>query len=158
MSTDSDNTKELYATAEVYQLSICHKKGAPREMLERLVALEGFGAQGDRFAGKGARQISFLSGEVLERMRKSEYTGLCVERFMGNIITRGLDYTLLKVGDLLVINDCLIRITQLGKDCYEECTAFTSGSDCPLVTACAFGAIMQSGEIARGDKIILEHN
>ncbi len=65
--------------------------------------------------------------------------GLCSARFHADIVTHGVDYASLRVGDVLNVDGRTIRITRVGKHCHDACPLAQRGESCMLKTHCAFG-------------------
>lgn len=115
-----------------------------------LIANKGFALDS---RGGGDRQVSLMSAEAMEQAK--ELNGLCTGKFAANIVTKDLNYSSLRAGDILCIGECAIEITGVGKPCYEQCALHQSGSACPLPSACAFGRVKRGGRISTG--MPLEH-
>ncbi|MEA5048938.1 MAG: hypothetical protein VB034_10065 [Eubacteriales bacterium] len=126
--------------------------GGERETVDTLLLDERFGVCGDRRSEKDG-SVSLLSSEAERKIRGAG--GLCTERFMANILTSGLDYSLLHEGTRLVAGECEILITRVGKACYENCALFLGGVRCPLTDHCAFGRVLRGGKLDRYAQIQL---
>ena len=121
-----------------------------RQTVDSLVLQERLGVVDDRRSAKDG-SVSLLSGEAEEEI--SGLGGLCTERFMGNIVTQGLDYTQLDCGARLSIGICELEITRVGKRCYDDCAIRHAGETCPLPKSCAFARVLRGGEIRTREKI-----
>jgi MOSC domain-containing protein YiiM len=99
--------------------------------------------------------VSLLSGEAEERIRS--LGGLCTGKFAANIVTEGLDYTLLAAGTRLIVGSAMLEITRAGKPCYEVCAIAQSGDICPLPRNCAFARVLRGGEIHTLDTILIQN-
>ncbi len=99
------------------------------------------------------RQVSLASSQALRSMTDSG--GLCAARFYANIETDGLNYRLLHPGNRLLIGDCILRITQVGKRCFPGCT-IPDQAACPIRMDCAFAAVVSGGTIRTGQTLTLE--
>ena len=140
---------------KVIGISISEDKQQPRRALDTCMLRADYGIEGDRFAGPGTRQVSLFADKARLLLQNSERGGLCFERFGGNFLTEGLDFYELTAGDTLQIGQAMIEITQVGKECFEECELFLSGAHCPLTVGCAFGKVTQGGVVRTGDEIRL---
>lgn len=138
---------------KIARIQISPAKGEARRTPERAELVIDKGIKGDRYARGGARQVSLtdVSGEAQAR----KANGLCCSRFAANILTEGLDYSALSVGDTLDFGLSSIEITQLGKECYPECPIAARGDACPLPASCAFARVARAGEIFLNDEITL---
>ena len=123
---------------------------APRESVDLLTLDEHLGVTGDHKSAKDG-SVSLLAREAEEQIR--DLGGLCTAKFAANIVTEGLDYTLLSVGTRLAIGISEIEITRVGKPCYEACAIAQSGETCPLPKNCAFARVLRGGELRINDEI-----
>ncbi|MFZ5975443.1 MAG: MOSC domain-containing protein [Bacillota bacterium] len=98
--------------------------------------------------GGGDRQVSLAALEALEQAK--QYKGLCTGKFAANIVTKGLNYSVLHAGDILRIGQCVIELTMVGKPCYQECGLAQRGRVCSLPSGCAFGRVKRSGWVRTG--------
>ena len=138
---------------KVSLIRISRAKGEPRETLERAELITAKGVEGDRYARGGARQVSLMDSESELEARGAH--GLCTERFAANLLTEGLDYGKLKIGDILDFGASALEITELGKECYPECVIASAGGVCPIPASSAFARVARAGEIDIGDTITL---
>jgi len=111
------------------------------------------GVKGDVKAKGGDRQILISDEDCLKEYRENK-KGLCVNRFMPNITTTGLNYSNLKEGDKLGLGETEIEISSTFKKCFPECEFVQSGKVCQIKKACAFAKIIKGGMISTGDEII----
>ena len=112
-----------------------------------------FGVKGDVKAKGGDRQLCLADEDKLNEYRE-QGKGLCVNRFMPNITTTGLDYSNLKEGDKFKIGGAEIEISSTLKKCFPECEFVQSGRICQIKKSCAFAKTLKSGTITAGDEII----
>ncbi len=125
-------------------------EGGTRQPAETLRLDVMSGVAGDCRSAKDG-SVSLLSHEAAEEIRS--LGGLCVGRFMGNIVTQGLDYLLLTAGTRIEIGSCRLEITRVGKRCYDTCALRREGKTCPLPQSCAFARVLRGGEIRAGDEL-----
>ena len=129
------------------------QKGAPRETVDMLLLDEHLGVIGDDKSAKDG-SVSLLSGEMEEQIR--DLGGLCTQKFVANIVTHGLDYSLLVPGTRLKTGACELEITRVGKPCYEACAIRQSGETCPLPKNCAFARVLCGGGIRTNEEITID--
>lgn len=79
--------------------------------------------------------ISLMDERLIEYMKDKD--GLCFKKFHADIITKDIDYSKLKVGDVITVNDKKIRLTRVGKPCFKECNLIDK--PCLLSKCVAFG-------------------
>lgn len=79
--------------------------------------------------------ISMMDISMIDYMKDND--GLCMKKFHTDIITENIDYSKLKVGDIINVNNKKIRLTKIGKSCFPECKL--DNKPCPLSKNVAFG-------------------
>lgn len=105
---------------------------------------------------EGNRAVSLLDSAAVVEMEEKQYQGFCMKKFYGNLVTDGLNYARLNIGDILTIGDVQLKITEIGKPCFEECEILKAGQVCSLKSGCAFAKVVRKGIISRGDTIELK--
>ncbi|MBR6479185.1 MAG: hypothetical protein IKT04_01625 [Clostridia bacterium] len=128
------------------------KTGSEEQKKTSLDLEKGKGVKGDVKAQGGDRQLC-LADERSYNEYKEAGKGLCVDRFMPNITTSGLNYSLLRRGDKFSINGIVIEITDTEKKCFPECEFVRNGETCLIKKNCAFAKILESGTVETGDEI-----
>ncbi|MFZ0389190.1 MAG: MOSC domain-containing protein [Calditrichia bacterium] len=136
----------------IVALSISRKKGTAKRNVNSVYLLEDWGMEGDAHAGKWHRQVSLLA---LESIQKMTAKGLIVRpgAFAENITTSGIDIYNLTIGEHLQIGDCLLEITQIGKECHNRCAIYQRVGDCVMPREGVFARVIRGGKIQRGEKI-----
>lgn len=79
--------------------------------------------------------ISLMDEKMINYMKEND--GLCMKKFHADIITNNIDYSSLKVGDIIEVNNKKIRLTKVGKSCFSECKMLNK--PCALSVNVAFG-------------------
>ncbi|MFN3821279.1 MAG: MOSC domain-containing protein [bacterium] len=115
---------------------------------------ENWGIIGDAHAGPGHRQVSLLSLESVEKMKK---LGANVKpgSFAENITTKNFPIEELRVGDWIKIGEGLLEITQIGKECHNRCAIYKLVGDCVMPREGIFGIVLKGGRVKVGDEIVL---
>ncbi|MEM3789349.1 MAG: MOSC domain-containing protein [Candidatus Bathyarchaeia archaeon] len=137
----------------VLSVNISESRGEKKRNVGSCRAVEGAGLEGDGHYGFMHRQISLLSLESIETMRK---LGLDVGPgdFAENLTVEGLDLKKLKVGDMIRIGkNVLLRISQIGKECHERCAIYFQAGDCVMPREGIFAEVLVGGEIRAGDEV-----
>ena len=117
----------------------------------RLIA--GQGIENDVRSG-GNRQISFWSDESKAELAALPVGGFCAGRFSANAMVDHFDDGSFLENEVIYIGDAEVRITQVGKRCFEEeCALWRAGIACPLQT-CRYGIVETSGTISLGDEAV----
>lgn len=83
-------------------------------------------------------EVSLMDEKMIEYNKTVD--GLCTKKFHANIITKNIDYSKLKVGDVIKIDNKTIEIQKVGKNCFVECSY--ENKPCLLSKNVAFGRIL----------------
>lgn len=95
---------------------------------------------------KEGTEVSLLDAKVRKQMK--DLSGLCMNKFRADVITRGMDYGDLCVGDRFEIGEYAFTVTRK-KDCYQDCPRLQTQEHCPLKNGCVFATV---GKRAHGVK------
>jgi MOSC domain-containing protein YiiM len=57
------------------------------------------------------------------------------------------------VGDQIAINDALLEITQIGKECHNRCAIYEIAGDCVMPREGIFARVIRGGMIQVDDSI-----
>ena len=137
---------------EVVAVCISEKKGQRKKEVPELRLRLGHGIEGDAHAGNWHRQVSLLGEESIDRMRALGLT-LTPGAFAENIVTRGLTLYNLPVGTRLRIGSALLAVTQIGKECHNDCAIKRATGSCVMPTEGIFAIVLAGGTIRPGDLI-----
>ncbi len=132
-------------------ICISSEKGVIKTAVEQIVLRSRWGIEGDAHAGDWHRQVSILAGESIDRMRK-KMAELDHGMFAENIVTRGIDLSTLTVGNLLLIGDeIILEITQIGKVCHNDgCAIKSATGECIMPKEGLFCRVLQGGTVTPG--------
>ncbi len=142
--------------AEVISVNISEKRGTQKHEVPEIRLIAGYGIDGDAHAGDWHRQVSLLADESIDQMRQEHVSGLVSGAFAENMITRGIDLKNLAVTTRLRIGDALLEITQIGKECHNDCEIRRAAGRCVMPTDGVFARVMEGGSIRPGDTITIE--
>lgn len=140
-------------TGYIEKLQIQREKKGPYEVVPSVNLENGQGITEDCHYGGGDKQITFVSAHIMQQIKSQEVPGLCFSRFQGNIITRGIDYSGLTVGDILITENTQLEISAYSKQCFPECKRLQQGLSCELTYGIAFARVLQTGMIQTGERI-----
>ena len=129
-------------------INVSERVGEQKKPVERAVLREGHGIVGDAHAGSWHRQVSLLAVEDIDTMR-GRGIELGFGDFAENMTTRGIDLGSLPVGARLRIGDALLEITQVGKECHQECAIYAAVGDCVMPRKGVFARVIHGGEVDR---------
>ena len=137
-------------------LAVCKskEKGTRKKPVESGLIKEEFGLVDDAHADCTThRQISLLAEESIEKMRQM---GLNVGPgdFAENLTTKGIDLPALPVGTrLLVGQEVLLEVSQIGKECHTKCAIFQQAGTCVMPLEGVFARVIRGGVVKPGDPI-----
>lgn len=138
----------------VRSINISLKKGVKKTPVET-AEIVSEGIRTDAHAGDWHRQISFLADESADRMREIA-PGINPGDFAENITTRGIDFTRVRIGQKIMINDKVsLEITQIGKECHNGCEIKRQVGYCVMPTEGIFAKVITGGAIKTGDEVII---
>nr|WP_206076365.1 MOSC domain-containing protein [Marinitoga lauensis] len=111
------------------------------------------GIAGDAHAGNWHRQVSLLSTKSIEKVDKEKLKDLTYGDFAANIIVKDLIIHTLPIGTKIKINNVLLEITQIGKECEEDNLVRRLTGKCITPEEGIFAKVLKGGKIKTGDKI-----
>ena len=138
---------------KVLSINISEKKGTPKTKINPGVLIEDFGFEGDAHAGKWHRQVSLLAKESIEKSKGLPTDGLCHGVFAENITTEGIELYTIPVGTKLRVGECIIEISQIGKECHEGCAIQKLVGKCVMPREGVFAKVIKGGKVFEGDEI-----
>lgn len=140
--------------ATIKAVCISEKKGTAKKNIGQAELIENFGLKDDAHAGDWHRQVSLLSYEKIE-----EFKALGVDvkdgDFGENLIVEGIDLAKLPIGTKITINQVLLEVTQIGKECHTGCAIAQAVGKCIMPTEGIFARVLKGGIVKSGDKVIL---
>ena len=143
--------------AKVLSINISEKKGTRKTKINPGVLIEDFGFEGDAHAGKWHRQVSLLAKESIEKSKGLPSDGLCHGVFAENITTEGIELYTIPVGTKLKVGECIIEISQIGKECHEGCAIQKLVGKCVMPREGVFAKVIKGGKVYEGDDIQVIH-
>ena len=140
---------------KVRAVCISEKRGTCKHPVEKIEMRRDYGIVGDGHAGNWHRQISLLPVESADRMRAMGLT-LRDGAFAENIVTEGVALNTLPVGTRLRVGETLLEVTQIGKECHNDCAIKKAAGMCVMPTDGIFAIVVEEGTIRPGDEISIE--
>jgi MOSC domain-containing protein YiiM len=131
---------------KVEAVCLADQKGVQKHEVPEIVVREGHGIEGDAHAGRWHRQVSLLAGEAIDVM-KAKGLDLAPGAFGENIVTRGVDWSKAGVGDLIVIGEVELQVSQIGKECHSRCAIYYAAGDCIMPRQGIFARVLKGGRI-----------
>lgn len=137
---------------EVVAVCTSAAKGVRKSPAEVITLEVGTGVVGDAHAGAWHRQVSLLPVEAVDELREV-LPGLAPGDFAENVLTRGLELKVLPVGSVLSLGEALVAITQIGKQCHNDCEIKRLVGKCAMPSEGVFGVVIRGGEVRPGDAV-----
>ena len=75
--------------------------------------------------------------------------------FAENINTRGIDLKNLPVGTHLLIGEAEVEVTQIGKECHNDCAIRKATGTCVMPTEGIFAVVVREGTVRPGDQVTI---
>ena len=139
--------------AKVVSVNISEKKGTLKKPVPEIELKLRHGIVGDAHAGDWHRQISLLAEESIDSMRPRFPIALDPGVFAENINTEGIDLKGLPVGTHLRIGETEVEVTQIGKECHNDCAIKKAVGKCVMPTEGIFAVVVKEGVVRPGDEI-----
>ena len=134
--------------AKVTSVNISEKKGTLKKPVPEIHLKLRHGIAGDWH-----RQISLLAEESVDTMRALSPIPLDPGVFAENINTVGIDLKHLPVGTRLRIGEAEVEVTQIGKECRNDCAIKKAVGKCVMPTEGIFAVVVKEGTVRAGDEI-----
>ena len=145
--------REDMTMAKVVSVNISEKKGTLKKPVPEIELKLRHGIVGDAHAGDWHRQISLLAEESIDTMRPRSPIALDPGVFAENINTVGIDLKHLPVGTRLRIGETEVEVTQIGKECHNDCAIKKTVGKCVMPTEGIFAIVVKEGTVRAGDEI-----
>ena len=142
--------------ATITSINISPKKGTFKQPVKQAELRVDYGIVGDAHAGNWHRQISLLAQESIDKMTALGLDGLVPGMFAENITTQGMELFTLPVGTRLRLGECIVEVTQIGKECHQHCEIYKKVGQCIMPHEGIFVRVLTPGELSIGDEIEIE--
>lgn len=139
--------------AKVISVNISARKGEQKHPVPEIQLKLRHGIVGDAHAGDWHRQISLLAEESVDTMRVLSSVSLDAGVFAENINTVGVDLKNLPVGTHLRIGETEVEVTQIGKECHNDCAIKQAVGKCVMPTEGIFAVVVREGTVRPRDEI-----
>ena len=139
--------------ASVTAVNISEKMGVRKHEVPYIDLKCHHGIVGDAHAGDWHRQVSLLADESVDTMRAICPIPLDAGVFAENINTRGIDLKHLPVGTHLRVGETELEVTQIGKQCHNDCEIKRTAGKCVMPTEGIFAVVVKEGRVQAGDEI-----
>lgn len=134
-------------------LAICTspKRGTVKTEVPSAVLTPEWGIVSDAHGGNWHRQVSLLSAEKIEAFRKKIWVDYGA--FGENLVIEGFDFRNLPVTSRFAIGDVVLEMTQIGKECHNDCAIKKAVGKCVMPTEGIFAVVVKEGVVRPGDEI-----
>ncbi len=139
--------------ARVVAVCTSRNKGTRKYPVDEVELLPEHGIAGDAHAGQGLRQVSLLGAESVAAVQEHVNFKLEPGAFAENILTEGIRLFDLPVGTRLMIGTALCEVTQIGKECHQDCAIRKATGDCVMPREGVFVRVLEGGHTRAGDTI-----
>lgn len=141
--------------AKVIAVCISEKKGEQKHQIQQAQFKENHGIVGDAHAGNWHRQISLLGVESVKKIQDVVDFKLEAGAFAENLLVEGITLYELPIGSRLKIGEALCEVTQIGKECHNNCVIKEKTGDCVMPREGIFVKVIKDGKVKSGDDIKL---
>ena len=139
--------------ASVKAVCVSEIKGVQKKPVESVRLIEEHGIEGDAHAGEWHKQVALLASESVARMQEKITIKLKPGDFGENVLTEGIDLMRLPVGSRIRLGTAELEITQIGKECHQDCAIRKAAGDCVMPREGVFARVLNGGEVRPGDGI-----
>ena len=140
--------------SKIKSVCISEKKGTQKKPVDLVLLKTNHGIVGDAHAGNWHRQVSLLSENSVEKVQKNIKFQLKPGAFAENIlISDGITLYELPIGTKLKIGTAICEVTQIGKECHNDCEIRKLAGDCVMPREGIFVKVLIDGEAKAGDEV-----
>ena len=140
-------------TIEVVSVNVSEDKGTVKHPVAEIV-IDANGVVGDAHAGPGARQVSLLAQESIDRFAAEGDRRFKPGEFAENITLRGFDLRDVALLDRFRIDEAVLEVTQIGKSCHgDDCAIFREIGRCAMPKEGVFCRVVDGGTVRGGDRV-----
>ena len=91
--------------------------------------------------------------EIIEKSKGLPTDVLCHGVFAENITTEGIELFTIPVGTRLQVGECVLEISQIGKECHDGCAIKKLVGQCVMPREGIFARVIKGGKVFEGDSI-----
>ena len=139
--------------AKIAAICISDVRGIQKHEIPEAFLKKDWGIEGDAHAGNWHRQVSLLSVDSVAKLQEKLSFELKHGAFAENILVEGMAVHTLPVGTKLRIGSALCEVTQIGKQCHNDCEIKRATGKCVMPTEGIFAVVVKEGRVQAGDEI-----
>jgi len=136
----------------VKAVCVSNIRGVQKRDVKSAKLQSAWGLEGDAHGGDWHRQVSLLSYDAVKKFNELG-AGVSHGDFGENLVVEGIKLSALALGSRLKCGDCILEITQIGKECHSRCQIYDKMGDCIMPREGVFARVVQDGLISTGDAI-----
>ena len=145
----------MASKSKVLAVCISEKKGIVKHAVD-FVEVNDKGIVGDDHSGDWHRQVSLLGIDSVNKMQSKISVELKPGAFAENIlIDTGILLYELQIGQKVKVGECILEVTQIGKECHATCEIRKVTGDCVIPREGIFTKVITGGKIKAGDEVEL---
>jgi MOSC domain-containing protein YiiM len=141
--------------AKVLAVCLSERKGEQKTPQAKIYLRSNHGIEGDAHAGDWHRQVSLLAKESVDKVQGKINFTITAGMFAENILTEGIILHELPVGTRLTLGGALVEVTQIGKECHNDCVIRQKAGDCVMPREGVFVKVLNPGSVKPGDEIVV---
>ena len=136
-------------------LAICTspKRGTVKTEVPSALLTPEWGILEDAHGGSWHRHVSMLRAEKIDAFRKKIWVEYGA--FGENLVIEGFDFRNLPVTSRFAIGDVVLEMTQIGKECHNDCIIKQQTGECIMPREGVFAKVITGGEIHVGDQVTM---
>ena len=139
---------------KVLSVNVSEKKGTIKHPVKS-ITINDKGVINDAHSGNWHRQVSMLGVESIKKFSKEAKRKINYGEFAENITTQGFILYKSAILDRFEINDVMLEVTQIGKECHGiKCAIYKEVGNCVMPKEGIFCRVIKSGTIKADDEII----
>ena len=136
---------------------ISEKKGTKKTNVNEAELIYDFGIENDAHAGKWHRQVSLISKDKVDDFKNTYNVPIEDGAFGENLMVTNIDFKNLPIGTKFCVKEsgAELILTQIGKECHEECTIKKAVGKCIMPTEGVFAKVIKGGHVKVGDTLVV---
>lgn len=123
--------------------------------LDEVDLIKNVGIYGNKQDIKMDRQVSIIFYNTYKESQAYREEGLCINRFMANILIGDIGNWDIRIGDKIKIGEGVLEIIEIGKECFPQCKLVNDNIQCPLRRGVFFCKVIKEGKITLGAQVIM---
>lgn len=141
-------------TGVITAICVSEQKGTRKHKVDIATLVPDHGIKGDAHAGNWHRQVSLLGTNSFQKAQESmQGHTLQPGDFAENFLVEGIVLYELPIGTRLYIGPALCEVTQIGKECHQDCEIRRLTGDCVMPREGIFVKVLEGGIVRPGDPV-----